>query len=304
MAIADGRHRGFSPWPGPHPEIGDPLTSDAAIMNDDGDGAIMNENGMEARFNAAREIARDAGRLALKHFLLRDTLKVETKGVHDLVSEADRDVEALISSRLMALFPDDGFIGEETGVKAGGMKAAGIWVVDPIDGTASFLDGIPAWCVSIAYVVGSEIEIGVIYDPNAEELFAARRGHGATLNDRPIRARRAGGFKDGRVGIGYSLRVDPRPTVTAIERLLTGGGMYVWNGSGALMLAYVAAGRLIGYYEAHINAWDCLAGIGLIREAGGWTNDFLADDGLIHGNVIAAGAPGLAEAMRHLAGLN
>jgi myo-inositol-1(or 4)-monophosphatase len=89
-------------------------------MNDDGDGAIMNENGMEARFNAAREIARDAGRLALKHFLLRDTLKVETKGVHDLVSEADRDVEALISSRLMALFPDDGFIGEETGVKAGG----------------------------------------------------------------------------------------------------------------------------------------------------------------------------------------
>ncbi len=264
----------------------------------------MNDDGIEARFNAAREIARDAGGLALKHFRLRDTLKIETKGVHDLVSEADRDVEALISSRLLASFPDDGFIGEETGVKAAGVEADGTWVVDPIDGTASFVTGIPAWCVSIAFVVGNEIEIGVIYDPNAEELFAARRGHGATLNDRSILAGRADSFKDGRVGIGYSLRVYPRPTVTAIERLLTGGGMYLFNGSGALMLAYVAAGRLIGCYEAHMNAWDCLAGIGLIREAGGWTNDFLADDGLIHGNVIAAGAPGLAEAMRYLAGLN
>ena len=273
-------------------------------MNDDGDAEIMNDNGLEARFDAAREIARDAGGLALKHFVRRDTLKVETKGVHDLVSEADRDVEALISSRLMALFPDDGFIGEETGVGAGGVKAAGIWVVDPIDGTACFVNGMPSWCVSIAFLIGNDIEIGVIYDPNAEELFAARRGHGATLNDEPIRARKAECFEDGSVGIGYSLRLEPRPTLTAFQRLLTASGMYVCNGSGALMLAYVAAGRLIGYYEAHMNAWDCLAGIGLIREAGGWTNDFLADDGLIHGNVIAAGAPGLAEAMRHLAGLN
>ena len=206
--------------------------------------------------------------------------------------------------QLRALRRGGGCSGEETGVGEGGMEAAGVWVVGRIDGTTSFLGGTPAWCEANGGVGGSELEVGGIYGTSAEELFAARRGHGATLNDRPIRARRAGGFKDGRVGIGYSLRVDPRPTVTAIERLLTGGGMYVWNGSGALMLAYVAAGRLIGYYEAHINAWDCLAGIGLIREAGGWTNDCLADDGLIHGNVIAAGAPGLAEAMRHLAGLN
>ena len=79
--------------------------------------------------------------------------------------------------------------------------------------------------------------------------------------------------------------------------------MYQRNGSGALMLAYVAAGRLLGYYEAHINAWDCLAGIVLVREAGGWTNDFLSGDGLTHGNAVAASAPGLADAMRQLTGL-
>ncbi len=110
-------------------------------------------------------------------------------------------------------------------------------------------------------------------------------------------------FTEGTVGVGYSPRRDSAPVVQTLSRLLAEGGMFQRNGSGALMLAYVAAGRLIGYYEAHINSWDCLAALTMIREVGGWTNDFLADDGLTRGNAVAASAPGLAGAMRRLSGL-
>ncbi len=263
----------------------------------------MNDLEIHTRFFAAQAIAREGGQLALKLFRNRDALTVETTGVHDRVSEADFEVEALIRDRLAALYPDDGFLGEESGAKESSGDASGVWVVDPIDGTDCFVNGIPVWCVSIAYLVGNEVEIGVIYDPNADELFATRRGHGASLNGAPICASAARSLEDGIVGIGYSPRTDRQPAVAAIDRLLSAGGMYQRNGSGALMLAYVAAGRLIGYYEAHINAWDCLAGIALVREVGGWTNDFLADEGLRRGNLIVAAPPGLEEALRRVAGL-
>ena len=175
--------------------------------------------------------------------------------------------------------------------------------MDPIDGTACFVNGIPAWCVSIALVVGSEIEIGVIYDPNTGELFAARRGHGATVNGLTMQPSPAAAFAEGIVGMGHSTRRPASAVVQAIARLLAEGGMFQCNGSGALMIAYVAAGRLIGYYEAHINAWDCLAGLAMVREVGGWTNDFLAGDGLARGNPVAVAAPGLAGAMKELSGL-
>ncbi len=262
----------------------------------------MDDREISARFLAAQAIAREGGRLALSYFRNRDTLAVESKGLQNITSEADLEVEALIRGRLEALYPDDGFLGEESGAKERSGDASGIWVVDPIDGTACFVNGIPVWCVSIAYLLGSEIEIGVIFDPNADELFATRHGHGASLNGAPMRVSGAKSVEDGTVGIGYSTRTSPQPVVTAIDRLLSAGGMYQSNGSGALMLAYVAAGRLIGYYEAHINAWDCLAGIALVREAGGWTNDFLAGDGLKRGNVIVVAAPGVAAAMRRVSG--
>jgi myo-inositol-1(or 4)-monophosphatase len=152
-------------------------------------------------------------------------------------------------------------------------------------------------------LVGGEIEFGVIYDPNVGELFAARRGHGATMNGAPMRPSTATSFAEGTVGIGYSLRVEASQVVQAIDRLLAEGGMFQRNGSGALSLAYVAAGRLIGYYEAHLNSWDCLAALAMIREVGGWTSDFLAGDGLSRGNAIAAAPPGLAGAMQRLSGL-
>ncbi|MCP5153176.1 MAG: inositol monophosphatase [Ectothiorhodospiraceae bacterium] len=252
---------------------------------------------LDARFHAAVALARDAGHLAHRMFRDRDRLVVESKGLQDRVSAADRAVEALIRDRLTGLFPDDGFLGEESGARLSD-AAHPVWVVDPIDGTDCFVAGIPVWCVSIALVRGTQVELGAIYDPNADELFAFRRGAGATLDGRPLRVAPATALTDGVAGLGTSQRVTPERTLAVARRLLEAGGMFQRNGSGALMIAYVAAGRLIGYFEEHINAWDAAAAIGLVREAGGWTNDFLAGDGLTRGNEVLAAAPGVAAAWR------
>ncbi|WP_316976760.1 inositol monophosphatase family protein [Shumkonia mesophila] len=266
--------------------------------------AMPTAQDLEGRVKAACRIAEEAAALGLRYFRDGASLAVTAKGVQDVVSNADRDIEALVRGRLAAQFPGDAFFGEESGRGDGADPAAGVWVVDPIDGTDNFVRGIAGWCVSIAFVVGREVEIGVICDPLAGELYLARRGIGATLNGVPLKPRRVGGFRDGIVGMGYSLRRPPEPTLKVFAGLLAAQGMYQRTGSGALMIAYVASGRYIGYYEAHINAWDCLAGVALVREAGGWTSDFLAGDGLHSGNALAAAAPGLEDAMRRLTGLD
>ena len=249
---------------------------------------------MEERFSLAQALAREAGALAHRLFTDRDTLEIESKGPQDWVSRADREVEDLIRARIADAFPQDGFLGEESGAAAPAAGGEGaVWVVDPIDGTACFLAGIPTWCVSIALVSGGEIELGVIYDPNADELFAAHRGQGARLNGAPLPSLTAGSLADGLFGLGHSARVPAEAVVGFMRDLLRAGGMFIRNGSGALMLAYVAAGRLVGYFEPHMNSWDTLAGFALIREAGGWTNDYLAGDALEKGNAVAACAPAL-----------
>ncbi len=264
-------------------------------FSDTGDRALAH------RFRAAKDIAHEAGHAALAHFRNPDALEVVSKGRQDFVSQADVAVETLIRDRIRKLFPDDGFLGEEGGGAIVDSHASGIWVVDPIDGTTNFIHRVPVWCVSIAYVRQGQVEVGVVYDPNADELFAARRGDGAFLGETPISCSAADSLTQGTVGIGYATRTPAAPAVDSIRRLLDAGGMYQRNGSGALMLAYVGAGRLLGYLEAHMNAWDCLAGILLVEEAGGWSNDFLANDGLRHGNPVIAAAPGVADALRAVA---
>lgn len=263
----------------------------------------MNDAELVERFEVAQVIAREAGDLGLSYFRRFDDLQVTTKGLQDMASEADVAVEELIRERLATKFPEDGFFGEEGGRSDGEHADGGLWVVDPIDGTACFVAGIPVWCVSIAYVVGKDALLGVVYDPNLDELFAARRGHGASLNGRKIRPSDADSFADGLVGIGYSTRTTPAPAVAFLDGLLAEGGMFIRNGSGALMITYVGAGRLLGYYEAHLNSWDGAAAIAIVGEAGGWTNDFLAGNGLSEGNLIAVAAPRLAPGMKRLAGL-
>lgn len=253
----------------------------------------------ELRLAAAAAVAREAGALALRRFRARDRLAIERKGLQDLVSEADREVEALIRGRLGALFPEDGFLGEEGGHAR---RGAATWVVDPIDGTWCFLNGIGAWCVSLAAVRDGRIELGVVLDPCAGELFAARAGGGATLDGAPIRVADAASLADGTLGVGFSHRSRPEDVAPIFGRLLEAGGMYHRHGSGALALAWVACGRLIGYLEPHMNSWDALAGLLLVEEAGGRVLDFLAGDGLLAGNRVLATAPGVHEPVRALAG--
>ena len=255
---------------------------------------------LQDRYAFARELARDAGSLAYDYYKRRGELAIESKGLQDIVSIADKEVEELIRGRLETRFPEDGFLGEETGASGRAAPGQAVWVVDPIDGTSCFLGGMPTWCVSIAMVLDGEIEIGVIYDPNVDELYAARRGEGCYLNGERQPVPSAASLKDGLFGTGFSHRSPPEDIVPFVEGLLREGGMFMRNGSGALMLAYVAVGRLVGYFEPHINSWDSLAGLLLVREAGGWTCDFLADDGLNRGNLCAASAPAVAAEVRDL----
>lgn len=250
---------------------------------------------LDSRYTLARRIAREAGDRALQMFRNRAALEVEYKGLQDVVSVADREVEGIVRTYVSEAFPDDAFLGEESAAEASDtlQRERVVWVVDPIDGTSCFLNGMYAWCVSIGILVDGEPAIGVVFDPNSGELFHAARGRGAFVDDQPLHASSAPTFRDGVLGVGFSHRVKPSAFVPFLDRLLGEGGMFVRNGSGALMIAYVAAGRLIGYYEPHINAWDCLAGIVLVREAGGVVNDFLKGDGLTSGNVIIAAGPAL-----------
>lgn len=251
-----------------------------------------------ARLDLARRVAREAGRQAMGYFKRRDELVIESKGTQDMVSVADRANETLIRERALTAFPDDAFLGEEFGGERS--DAEFVWVVDPIDGTACFVNGMYSWCVSIAVVRRGEPVIGVVYDPNADEMFHARLGGGAFRDDDPIRVHPGQTLKDGVLGVGTSFRVTTKDFIPFLERVLLDGGMFIRNGSGALMISYVAAGRLIGYFEPHMNAWDALAGMLLVREAGGVTNEFMIPDGLGRGNAMIAGNAEIARVVsRH-----
>lgn len=256
---------------------------------------------IQQRYLFARQLVQKVGDIALDFYLNRHKLEIECKKgeSQDLVSIADKSVENEIKSALKQHFPQDGFLGEESG--ADSLEREFCWVVDPIDGTSSFLYGLHAWCISIAVLRNKEVIAGVVFDPLHNELFHAALGCGAFLNEQPIQTSGAISVKGGLTGVGMSHRVQPDTFIPLLQRLLSDGGMFIRNGSGALMLSYVAAGRLIGYFEPHINAWDTLAGIMLIKEAGGVTNNFLANDGLLKGNYILAGCT--AEVFKQLSSI-
>ena len=225
------------------------------------------DNAIEARLTLAKSLAREAGELGMTYFRSIGDLVIEQKGAQDLVSNGDRDVETFIRTRLAEAFPDDGIVGEEHDDVA--TRSGWTWVIDPIDGTANFVRGIPAWCVVLACVHDDRTKIGVVCEPSHGELYAAALGHGAFLNDKPIRVAATRGLDDGSTGVGMNGRTETRLVTQFIELLVARGGVFYRNASGALMLAYLAAGRLIAYAEPHMNAWDCLAAQLLVAEAGG-----------------------------------
>jgi len=258
---------------------------------------------LSERLQLAMRVARSSGALALSYFEKRDELTVSNKGLQDRVTKADQEVERHIFQEISQAFPNDGFLGEEM---ASGdpinLVEEGTWVVDPIDGTDCFIYGLPSWCISIAWMQKGEAKIGVIYDPMRDELYSACAGYGAKLNGKQLQISAATELSNGLIGMGYSTRIKPVVFIEPLQRLLEAGGMFIRSGSCATSMAWVASGRFLGYYEPHINSWDCLAGIVLVREAGGWVNDFLAQDGLTRGNPIIAVAPGLVEKFQTVCG--
>jgi len=248
------------------------------------------------RLFVASALAREAGQIAKRRFLDRSSFTVGFKGPQDYLTEVDGEIERFIATRLHATFADDGFIGEEG---EGRVAKAGCptWVVDPIDGTSNFARGVPHFCISIGAMLERAVEVGVIYDPMVDELFAARRGGGATLNGLPIRASSGADLKSATVEVGWNMRSSADAFLGLLGRVVKTGSAVTRAGSGALALAYVATGRLDGYVENQINAWDCMAGIALAREAGAYVSDYLATDVLKRGAPIVACGPALKESL-------
>ncbi len=252
----------------------------------------------EARMKFAAALAQRAGELGLDYFRRLDTLTIESKGHQDMVSEADRDVETFIRAALAGEYPDDGIVGEEHAPAKG--SSGYVWVIDPIDGTANFVRGIPAWCVVIACARDGVTVTGVIHEPSTGETFYGAKGGGAFLNGKPIKASSGSSLADGSLGIGFSNRRETENVPGLIKDLFDQGGVFYRNASGALMLAYVASGRLLGYIEEHMNAWDCVAGLLLIEEAGG---KIVAPDPktvLEKGTVVVAGGKGVFDKVHAL----
>jgi myo-inositol-1(or 4)-monophosphatase len=241
------------------------------------------------------EIAREAGALLSKYFERRVTF--ELKGEHDLVTEADRASEQLVVEHLRAQFPAHSIVAEEGGGHAG--KSEYCWYVDPLDGTTNFAHGFPMYNVTLALEQGGELIAGVIFDPERNEIFTAERGSGAYLNNRRIRVSKVNKIESTLVATGFpSQKRHQNVNVHFYYQLamITHGVRRA--GSAALDLAYVASGRLDGFWEFGLKPWDMAAGILLIAEAGGKCSDMkgaaatlggphlLADNGLVHQQIL------------------
>ncbi len=237
-------------------------TRDRTLDDAGGTGALRD------RGRLAAELMREAGTLARSLFLTRDQLQVRAKGTHDWVSDADTRVETLLRQRLQQTFPGDRILGEERGHSAGSADAP-LWIIDPIDGTTCFLNGIPQWCITLAMVVDGKTRLGLVHDPMADELCWAVRGAGAWCNDNRLQVAAAGTLDAGLVAVSMSVHEGAARPTALIEHLARHGGMFTRIGACGLALSWLAQGRLLGVYEPRIHPWDSWAGELLVTEAGG-----------------------------------
>jgi myo-inositol-1(or 4)-monophosphatase len=251
--------------------------------------AANSEQDLATRFLALPGLAQDLGHLAMGYFNNRESLNTRMKGTQDFITEADGAVEARFRALIAEAFPSDSVMGEEMG----GGNSDRLWIIDPIDGTANFARGDRMWCISIGFVVGGVPTLGLIYAPALDETFLARRGGGATLNGKPIRAAGTDEIAQATIEFGWSSRLPTSDYLDAVARLFETGAHVKRCASGALGMAHVAAGRTDAYGELHINAWDVAAGIVIASEAGARVNDFCTGDWLNDGNPILATAPAL-----------
>lgn len=260
----------------------------------------IDQAGLDRREALCRDMARSAGQVALAGFNRRDAAHIALKGPQDFLTETDGAVERHLKARIAEIFPEDAFLGEETGGATAGNT---VWVVDPIDGTANFARQIPHFCISIAFVADGLIELGAIYNPSLDEFYFARRDRGAEKNGQTIRVADTTDRNAACVELGWSNRVPLATYLAALTDLLEQGANVRRGASGALGLAYVAEGRSDAYAELHMFPWDCLAGLLLVEEAGGIVGPFLSADGLAQGGSVLAAAPGIAGVVSHATGI-
>jgi len=253
---------------------------------------------MQAMANIALRAARQASQGMVRAMDRLDVLTVEEKARNDLVSEVDRDAEAVIIEALHKAFPDHGIRGEEHGQSY--PEGEFNWIIDPLDGTLNYLQGIPHFCISIAAMKGNRVEHGVIVDPTRNEEFVASRGSGAQLNGKRIRVTRTVKVENAVLSTGIppgSIASELDAYMRILSRF-TGEAKAVRRlGSAALDLAYVAAGRFDGFFEPGLKPWDIAAGVLLVREAGGFVGDFAGGDKFFESGDIVAANPKLFKAL-------
>lgn len=253
------------------------------------------------RHDHACALAGRAGAAALGFFEQRGALAVETKATaQDVVSHADRAIEALIREEITAAFPDDAILGEEGAPRPG--TSGFTWVIDPIDGTMPFLSGLAHWCVAIAVLQSGRTVAAATHAPRLGLIYEAKEGGGFRCNGETRIVSTELGITDAMTAIGASHRTPPAAIGEVITRLLQAGGAYYRSGSGAMMLAEVAAGNLAGYYEPHMHPWDCLGGLLMIREAGGCIAPFDARRMLAQGEPVLVAAPAAFSALSDIVG--
>jgi myo-inositol-1(or 4)-monophosphatase len=249
-----------------------------------------------------RRVAIDAARAA-GHLLksgLPGSRHIAYKGSPtNLVTEMDARAEELIVERLSAAFPDDAVLGEERGATAG--RSGRRWIIDPLDGTTNYAHGLPTFAVSIGLETDKRVELGVVFDPNLDELFVAERGRGATLNDRRLAVSTAATLDESLLATGfpYNIREAKDNNLTEYAAFCVRARAVRRMGSAVLYLAWLATGRLDGYWELRLGPWDVAAGSLLVEEAGGRITDLtggalvldapslVASNGRIHAAILA-----------------
>jgi myo-inositol-1(or 4)-monophosphatase len=251
---------------------------------------------MHPLLNIAVRAARRAGEVIVRSLVRLESLEVTSKGRNDYVSEIDRAAEREIIEIIHKHYPEHAILAEESG-RSGENDT--VWIIDPLDGTTNFLHGFPVFAVSIAAQQRGRLEVGVIYDPMRQEVFTAARGAGAHLENRRIRASKQRTLEGALLATGFPYREDERhaDNYFAMFRRLTELTAGLRRpGSAALDLAYVAAGRVDGFWEMGLKPWDTAAGTLLVREAGGRVGTLAGEEYQLGANIVA-GAPKVYEAL-------
>jgi len=246
---------------------------------------------MHAMLNTAVKAARRAAAIINRASFDIDRVKVTEKGHKDFVTEVDQAAEQAIIEVLLTAYPDHAILGEESGASANLTDDnENVWIIDPLDGTTNFIHGFPQYCVSIALQQRGQITQAVVYDPNRNDLFTASKGAGAFLNEKRIRVTKQDKLSDALIGTGFMYRdKDGLNEYLQMFRVMSENSAGLRRpGAAALDLAYVAAGRLDGFFEKGLKPWDAAAGSLLITEAGGIVGTFAGEsDYLYKGNIIA-----------------